>query len=247
VDSSVQDNERYADSTRRAKEETESIPDIGDSSEIAEETLARLKKVLGAIDEREFIAFYVTRRYSSPILTLIATILSQNTNEKNAFKAWFNLLNKVNGKVEEICKLSLDEIKEAIRPAGLFEGKARAIKEVCNRRDEIVEAILKGNPKPLLKIKGIGKKTADVVLLNFGHPTFPVDTHILRVSKRLGWGDGTYDGTSRKLGEIFKGRELEAHMYLILFGRRICKSRKPLCNVCPLRDMCKSREKVEVL
>jgi endonuclease-3 len=60
------------------------------------------------------------------------------------------------------------------------------------------------------------------------------------VTKRLGWADGDYDKVSSTLAQLFRGRELEAHMYLILFGRRICKSRNPKCNECPLKEMCKS-------
>ncbi len=235
----IQEPEGASGCDGRAKEETKSLPDTGNPSEVAEKTLNLLKKVFGEIDENEFIALYVTRRYSSPILTLIATILSQNTTEKNAFRAWFNLINRVE-KPDDICKLSVREIEEAIRPAGLYKNKAKAIFEVCKRRLQIEEAVRRGDPGPLLAIKGIGRKTADVVLLNFGHKSFPVDTHIMRVAKRLGWASGSYEKVSKTLARIFEGKELEAHMYLILLGRRICKSRNPRCDECPLKDICKS-------
>ncbi|UXD21502.1 DNA lyase [Ignicoccus pacificus DSM 13166] len=200
-----------------------------------------MKEVLGPINEREFIAFYVHKLTKDPLATLIATILSQNTNEANAFKAWFNLLKRA-GSVENICNLELQEIEEAIRPAGLYKSKARAILEACKRKEEVTKAILEGDRDYLLTIKGIGKKTADVVLLNFGHPTFPVDTHIFRIAKRLGLASGSYDKVSNKLSELFKGKELEAHMYLILFGRRICRSKNPLCEKCPFKETCTFRQ-----
>jgi len=138
----------------------------------------------------------------------------------------------------------LDQIEKLIRLAGLYKSKARAIKEACERKEEIEEAVRRGVKEPLLKIKGIGKKTADVVLLNFGHSVFPVDTHIFRVSRRVGIPYKGYDDLSGKLRKTFEGEELEAHMYLILLGRRICKSKSPSCDACPFRNFCKFRLEV---
>ncbi len=173
----------------------------------------------------------------------MATILSQNTSEKNAFAAWSNLVKALGEVTPSSVLRARERLKELIRPAGLQEQKARAILEAAEKWETLKKAIEEGKREELLKVKGIGKKTADVVLMNFGHKTFPVDTHVKRVAKRLGWAEGkNYDEVSSKLAKMFEGKELEAHMYLILLGRRYCKAKKPLCETCPLKDLCLRRE-----
>jgi len=191
--------------------------------------------------EHEFIAYYVYKKYRKPFPVLVATILSQNTTEKNSFAAWKRLEERL-GEItpEKVLELG-EELKELIKPVGLQEQKASAILEAARRWKELERAIAEGKREELLKIKGIGKKTADVVLMTFGHPAFPVDTHVMRVSKRLGLAEGSYDSVSSRLAQLFRGVEREAHMYLILLGRKYCKAKKPRCDGCPLSDMCPRR------
>jgi len=207
--------------------------------------LRRLREVFGDLDdyENEFIAYYVYKRYKDPFAVLVATVLSQNTTEKNAFAAWRNLEEAL-GRVtpEAVLSLGTERLKELIRPAGLQEQKASAIVEAARKWEEVKKAIEKGDKGVLTRIKGIGEKTADVVLMSFGHEEFPVDTHVKRVAKRLGLVDGNaYKEVSSRLKELFKGRTREAHMYLILLGRKYCKAKKPLCSECPLSDLCPKR------
>ncbi len=203
--------------------------------------MKRLREEYGDVFryEKEFIAYYVKKHYGDPFSVLVAVILSQNTTEKNAFDAWFSL-EKGLGKVtpENVLKAGVEKIEKLIRKAGLQKQKAKAIYEAAKRWEELKEAIARGDPKPLLSIKGIGRKTVDVVMMSFGHRAFPVDTHVKRVAMRLGWASGSYEKVSEKLKEMFRGREMEAHMLLILHGRRICKAKKPECWRCPLRDIC---------
>ncbi|ABU82046.1 endonuclease III domain-containing protein [Ignicoccus hospitalis] len=207
--------------------------------------MRRLREVFGDLDdyENEFIAYYVYKRYKDPFAVLVATVLSQNTTEKNAFAAWRNLEEAL-GRVtpEAVLSLGTERLKELIRPAGLQEQKASAIVEAARKWEEVKKAIEKGDKGVLTRIKGIGEKTADVVLMSFGHEEFPVDTHVKRVAKRLGLVDGNaYKEVSSRLKELFKGRTREAHMYLILLGRKYCKAKKPLCSECPLSDLCPKR------
>ncbi len=203
--------------------------------------MRRLKKRYGDVFkyEREFIAYYVKKHYGDPFSVLVAVILSQNTTEKNAFEAWFSLERGL-GRVtpENVLKAGVEKIEELIRKAGLQKQKARAIYEAAKKWFELEKAIRDGHPEPLLRIKGIGRKTVDVVMMSFGHRAFPVDTHIKRVVQRLEWASGNYKRISEKLKELFAGKEMEAHMLLILHGRRTCKAKKPDCAGCPLRDLC---------
>jgi len=200
-----------------------------------------LREFFGPLEEfvDEFVALYVYRKYRDPFAVTVATILSQNTTEKNAFRAW-RALERYGVTPESVLALG-EKLKEIIRPAGLQEQKARAIAEVARSWERLERAVRAGDREELLKVKGVGKKTADVVLMLFGHKAFPVDTHVFRVARRLGWASGNYDAVSAKLSELFEGREAEGHMYLILLGRRICKAKKPECGKCPLADTCPKR------
>ncbi|ALU11665.1 2-hydroxyacid dehydrogenase [Ignicoccus islandicus DSM 13165] len=202
--------------------------------------MKRLKDTFKELPENEFIAFYVWKRTKSPLATLIATIISQNTTEKASFKAWNNLMSLTHGDWKRICDLDINELMSALRVTGLYKQKAETIKSVCEKSEELEKAILKGDRNKLLEISGIGPKTADVVLALFNHKRFPVDTHVFRVSKRLGLAKGSYEAVSSELLKLFPENPLQAHMYLILLGRKFCKKQRPLCEKCPLRDLCPS-------
>lgn len=214
----------------------------------AKEIIRRLEKVFN-INPEEFIALkaYLERR--DPFEALVATIISQNTSERNSFKAWNNLKSKISIDPFTIAKMDPKIIAELIRPAGLQEQKARAIvvaakfiaekfngdmRKILNLPVEEARRILVEN------IPGVGWKTADVVLSMYGKPTIGVDTHISRVSVRLGFTKTRkYEEVRRKLMELYSPNEYyKVHLLLILLGRRYCKARNPLCNQCPIEDLC---------
>ncbi len=171
---------------------------------------------------------------------MVATILSQNTTERNAFEAYFNLKKALGGRItkEGLEKLDKEELKKIIRKAGLVNSKAEAIKGVLKLNlDEILKMDTEAARRKLMEIKGVGAKTADVVLALYGHRTFPIDTHVKRVVERLGLAKGDYERMRKELLELFD-EPLLAHHLLILLGRRICKKRNPQCQRCPLRDLC---------
>ena len=136
--------------------------------------------------------------------------------------------------------------------AGLYRNKSKTIKYLA----EVVLNKFNGDLTPVLKMPldqareillsfpGVGPKTADVFLLFCGNkPTIPVDTHVFRVSKRLGLSpkDADYEGVRRSLQEVYPPNEyLALHLLLISLGRTFCKSRKPMCKSCPLLDLCPS-------
>ncbi|ACB39051.1 endonuclease III domain-containing protein [Pyrobaculum neutrophilum] len=196
----------------------------------------------------EFIAPVVWRSGGNLFELVVAVVLSQNTSDKNAFKA-FNSLKRALGSItpEAVAKLAEEELAALIKPAGMYRIRARALKALA-------EAFLKHGITPqrllemgaerarafLMSLPGVGKKTADVVLVNIGLPAFPVDTHITRIARR--WGIGrSYDEISRWfMDRLPPARYLEFHLKLIQFGRDVCRARSPRCGVCPIGERCPS-------
>ena len=181
---------------------------------------------------------------------LVATILSQNTSDKNSWRAFQRLREKVGVSPGSLSKASIHEVEEAIRPAGLYRVKAPRIisiarivsSELGGNLRRILELPLGQARRRLLEIPGIGPKTADVLLLFAARkPVFPVDTHVARVSKRLGLveaGAG-YEEIRRVLECMFDPEDYAlAHKLLIMHGRSYCRARNPRCNACPLRNLC---------
>jgi len=211
--------------------------------------LQRLKEVY-EISQEEFASIKVYNTTRNSFKLLIVTILSQNTTDKSALKAYYNLESKIGVNPENLANANLDELRELIKSAGLSYNKARNIKElskvILSRYNGNLDAILSLNPedarRKLIELPGVGEKTADVVLLTVrGYMFFPVDTHIRRIVTRLGLisAGEKYSVISKKLAEFFGDNILEAHLLLISHGRKTCKSRKPLCNNCVIRDCCR--------
>lgn len=184
-----------------------------------------------------------------PFEALIATILSQHTTDVKAYEAYNRLNERFKISPEALASASLREVAEAIRVAGLQWNKAKRIIEVSNvlmERPEFFQEIERLDVdearRRLKNLPGVGDKTADIVVLfSFGKPTFPIDTHIFRVSKRMNLRsdrDG-YDKLRRRLLEVFpEDRYFEAHILLIRLGRRFCKPKKPKCGECPVNTLC---------
>ncbi|MCD6113962.1 MAG: endonuclease III [Thermoprotei archaeon] len=178
---------------------------------------------------------------------LIATIISQNTNWKNTKRALHNL-REYFAKIspEKIAKVDLETLERLLKPAGLYKVKSKVIKDLANEiiRRKLLE--IKNAERlrnELLKIRGIGPKTVDVVLaFSLNEPILPVDTHIRRISLRIGLT------SSRKYYDIRRSLErsipskyrVKAHLLLISFGRNVCRSREPLCWACPASKYCLS-------
>lgn len=185
----------------------------------------------------------------SPFEILIATILSQHSTDAKVHEAYNRLSTKYRITPEVLASASFEDVANAIRVAGLQWSKAKTIIELSNilkKRPKFFEEI--GNldveeaRKKLMDLPGVGAKTADIVLLfSYDKPTFPIDTHIFRVSKRVGLRNDrdSYEKLRRRLLEIFpKNRYFEAHILLIRLGREFCKSRNPKCGECPINTLC---------
>ena len=189
-----------------------------------------------------------------PFQTLIITVLSQATADRNTDRAFRNLSKKFPITPKDLADARVEEIEEAIRVGGLFRNKSRTIKKLSRLILEqfggslnfIYSLPLKEAREMLLRMPGIGPKTADVVL-NFcaGKPTIPIDTHVNRVSKRLKLAplDDGYEGVRGALQTLYQSKDyLSVHLLLISLGRKYCKARKPVCKLCPVKTLCPSRQ-----
>jgi endonuclease III len=191
------------------------------------------------------------RRHAEPIDELIATVLSQHTNDNNRDRA-FEQLKKRFPSWEQVLRAPVRSIASAIKPAGLSNQKAPRIKAILQRIAEANDGnlsleFLKEMPTGealewLKKLPGVGPKTAACVLLfSFGKPVFPVDTHIFRISKRLGWLDEkvTEAKANELLDQIVPNEiKYRLHLNMIAHGRQICRPQKPKCQECVLRNLC---------
>ena len=189
------------------------------------------------------------KKPTNPVDMLIGTILSQNTNDKNSYRAYQNLRAKYK-KWEEIAELPRFKIEKLIKVAGLGKQKSTAIKNVLTRlrkkNGKISLDYLKkfDNEKvinELIMFDGVGIKTASCVLLfSMNRNICPVDTHVHRTLNRIGIVKTTSpDKTfSKILGNIPDGMAHQFHTNLIRLGREICKPAKPNCSICPLESSC---------
>lgn len=193
-----------------------------------------------------------------PVLdSLIGTILSQNTSDRNSHAAFEELLRRFAG-WDAVLRAPAARIARAIRHAGLSNQKAPRIKAILNRirddRGELSLEFLHGVPTAraveyLRALPGVGPKTAACVLLfACREPVLPVDTHVHRVSRRLGLigprtnAEKAHDELARL---VPKGRVLEFHVQLIRHGRTVCAARNPRCGQCPLLDLCPEGQRRE--
>lgn len=172
---------------------------------------------------------------------LLTTILSQRTRDENTRRAASNLLSRVS-KPEEILGLGEKKLQELIKPAGMYKQKAKNIKKLS----EILLRDLRGKiprtREELLKLPGVGNKTADIVLsYGFGLPIIAVDVHVEVCGKRLGLvrKSAKYMETRQALEELTpeKDRYL-VNLGFVRFGQEICLTRNPRCHACPLFKMC---------
>ncbi len=225
--------------SRKLEEETNSL---------AED---RAKEILHILQDAFLIPLWA-RSNLEPFKTLIITVLSQTTTDKNTAKAFENLSQKFSVTPEALAKANLDEIEDAIRVGGLYRNKSRVIKTISrmilekfNGSLNFINTLpLEEARKTLLNIPGIGPKTADVLLLFCGgKPRIPIDTHVSRVSKRLGLTPpkANYDGVQQALETRYSPKNyLPVHLLFISLGRKYCKARKPLCRLCPVNTLCPS-------
>ncbi len=212
--------------------------------ERAQEILTILRKTFSLPDWKT--------RPEKPFTTLIRTVLSQATNDRNRDKAFKNLSEKFRLTPTVLSKANVKAIEKAIRIGGLHRNKSRVIKELSRviveelngTLDFIYSTSLDEARELLMALPGIGPKTADVVLLfSANKPVLPVDTHVNRVSKRLELvaPKADYERVRLTLQSLYSPNHyLAVHILLIMLGRKYCTARRPSHASCPVNMLCPS-------
>lgn len=183
--------------------------------------------------------------YKNAFTLLVAVVLSAQSTDKGVNKATKNLFATVDTP-QKMVDLGLDKLKEQIKTIGLYNNKAKNIIALSQELVEKHGGIVPDDREALEKLPGVGRKTANVVLnVWFNKPTLAVDTHVMRISHRLGFSEGETPLAIEQ--DLMKVLPLEyvknANHWLVLFGRYICKAQKPDCPNCPIAKFCKSKDK----
>lgn len=176
---------------------------------------------------------------------LVAVVLSAQATDVGVNKATASLF-KIADTPQKMVALGIDGLKSYIKTIGLYHGKAKNVIALSQMLIDHHQAQVPEDFNALIALPGVGVKTAKVVLnCAFGHPTIAVDTHVFRVSNRIGLvHTSSPEQTSEPLVKaIPKIWRLHAHHWLILHGRYICKARKPLCAECNIRQWCEYSDK----
>ena len=186
-------------------------------------------------------------KYQSSFELLISVVLSAQATDVSVNKATAKLF-KVANTAAAILALGEDRLKTYIRTIGLFNSKAKNIIGACKILVAQHDGQVPHDREALEALPGVGRKTANVILNTaFGEPTIAVDTHIFRVSNRTGLATGKNVLAVEKKLEKFTPDEFkrDAHHWLILHGRYVCKARKPNCPACPIADLCDYKPKTD--
>ncbi|MCR5757952.1 MAG: endonuclease III [Selenomonas sp.] len=181
--------------------------------------------------------------FRNPFELLIAVILSAQCTDKRVNVTTARLFQKA-ATPEAVLSLGLSALEEEIRDCGLFRNKAKNILATCQILCEQYGGEVPADFQKLQELPGVGRKTANVVMsVGFNEPAIAVDTHVFRVSNRLklAVGDTPLAVEQGLMKAIPKEKWSAAHHWLIWHGRNVCKSRKPLCEECPLAEVCPSR------
>jgi len=183
--------------------------------------------------------------YKTPFQLLIAVMLSAQATDKSVNQATKALF-KVAGTPQKMLELKESGVKKYIKTIGLFNTKVKNVIKTCQILLDKHNGKVPEDRDSLEALPGVGRKTANVILNTaFGHPTIAVDTHIFRVSNRLGIAPGknVMEVEQNLLKNVPNNYKQDAHHWLILHGRYTCVARKPRCGSCVLEDLCPFEEK----
>ena len=208
-----------------------------------------------AFRDEDFASLHVAKENLDPFRILVVTILSQNCTDVASLRAFQTLDQQVGVNASNLSRAKASEIAKAIHDAGLHKQKARALRSLSkilvDRHHGSLDGIL-NNPldearSRLQELPKVGPKTADVLLSVLGQPTISVDTHVDRVSKRLGLvrEKARYDKVRASLMALFRPVDYRSVPLLFMaLGRKICKAPKPRCFQCPVEKLCGYPKKI---
>ena len=182
--------------------------------------------------------------YDSPYHLLLAVMLSAQTTDVSVNKITPELFRRF-PEPEDLAAASQDEVIDIIRSIGLYKNKSKNIISMSQVLMEKYDGVVPGDFKKLTELPGVGRKTANVVLAEgFGEQRIAVDTHVFRVSNRIGLSnsESVLETEKQLMAVLPEKRWTEAHHLLIFHGRRCCSARKPQCNRCPILEHCRHPE-----
>jgi endonuclease-3 len=183
--------------------------------------------------------------HETPFQLLVATIMAAQATDKKVNQLTVELF-RAAPDAESMSRMDVDDIRTIIRPINYYNTKAKNILAVSRKLIDQYRGEVPGTREALESLPGVGRKTANVVLSNaFGISVMPVDTHVHRVSNRIGLVSTTKpEETEAALMKIIpEPLVINFHHYLVLHGRYTCKAKKPACPVCPIREACDYKEK----
>lgn len=190
--------------------------------------------------EEHYAGMNTALNYNSAFELLVAVIMSAQCTDERVNKITARIFPAYNTP-EKMVALTQSELEVLIHDCGLFRAKARNLLGTCEKLIADFSGVVPNNIADLMKLPGVGKKTANVVVsIVYGVPAIAVDTHVFRVSHRLGLAKGKEPlAVEQELMKIIpKEKWSAAHHWLIWHGRKICKARKPLCSECFLLKLC---------
>ena len=185
-------------------------------------------------------------KHDNPFQLTIAVLLSAQTTDNSVNKVTAKLFQKYHT-AEDFLQVPQEELENDIRTIGLYRNKAKNIQKLCRSLLDKFNGEIPRTHKELESLAGVGRKTANVVMsVAFDEPSLAVDTHVERVSKRLGicrWKDNVRQVEEKLCKVVPRERWNRTHHQLIFFGRYHCLARAPKCDVCPLFDDCREGQK----
>lgn len=208
-------------------------------------TKVQIRSVLDTMGEM-FPDAHCELNHSTPFELAIAVVLSAQCTDALVNKVTPGLFAKYKGP-EDFLEVPIEELENDIRRIGLFRNKAKNIKKLARTVVEQYKGRLPETREELMELSGVGRKTANVIAsVAFDVPAIAVDTHVERVSKRLGicrWKDSVLEVEKTLMRKIPKEEWSVSHHRFIFFGRYHCKAQSPQCDICPLLDLCREGQK----
>jgi endonuclease-3 len=211
--------------------------DYRNSNESKKDLTERIKKIFNILSGAFKIRVFEDR---DPYRVLIRTILSQRTRDENTDKASAKLFAKYKS-IEEVANAPIEDVEKLVKNAGFYRVKSRRISEVSNLLIDQYGKTVPDNLDELLELPGVGRKTANCVLVfGFQKPAIPVDTHVHRISNL--WGivnTKTPEESEKELEKIIpKDLWIDLNDLMVQFGQNICKPNYMQCETCPISNLC---------
>lgn len=209
----------------------------------------RVERVLNVLDDM-YPDAHCELNYQTHLQLLIAVMLSAQTTDASVNKLTETLFEKYKT-VEDFAYVPIDQLENDLRSIGLYRNKAKNVKAMAQTLIEKFDGEVPNDYEALQTLPGVGRKTANVVISEGFHvPAIAVDTHVERVSKRLGLAyknDSVLTVEKKLMKKVPKERWTKTHHQLIFFGRYHCKAMQPQCGKCPLIDICKEEKRKKYL